>query len=37
MDSAQCPSSYLMLGFGGVSDDKIEEGIMRLRDAWYWV
>lgn len=35
MDSAQAPASYLMLGFGGVSDDKIEEGIVRLRNAWF--
>lgn len=35
MDPAQCPSSYLMLGFGGMNERRIEEGIIRLKRAWF--
>lgn len=34
-DPAQCPPSCLMLGFGGLSESQIEEGIIRLKQAWF--
>ncbi|EFM11207.1 transcriptional regulator, GntR family with aminotransferase domain [Paenibacillus curdlanolyticus YK9] len=32
---AQCPPSLIMLGFGGVPEEAIEEGIRRLAAAWF--
>ncbi|MBW7474355.1 PLP-dependent aminotransferase family protein [Paenibacillus oenotherae] len=34
-DPGDCPSSYIMLGFGGMNGDIIEEGIRRLGQAWF--
>jgi Transcriptional regulators containing a DNA-binding HTH domain and an aminotransferase domain (MocR family) and their eukaryotic orthologs len=30
-----CPRSLIMLGYGGLSEEKIREGIIRLRRAWF--
>lgn len=30
-----CPPSYIMLGFGGLGEEKIREGILLLRKAWF--
>ncbi|TVX99737.1 PLP-dependent aminotransferase family protein [Cohnella terricola] len=30
-----CPRSFVMLGFGGLSEGAIEEGILRLRQSWF--
>ncbi|WP_127494954.1 MocR-like pyridoxine biosynthesis transcription factor PdxR [Paenibacillus glycanilyticus] len=30
-----CPPSYIMLGFGGLNEQKIREGIIGLRKAWF--
>jgi GntR family transcriptional regulator/MocR family aminotransferase len=35
MDPAHCPVSYVMLGFGGINEAGIEEGIRRLKEAWF--
>jgi|GEM_PF-3409021 len=35
LDPLQCPSSYVMLGFGGIDGETIEEGIQLLRQAWF--
>ncbi|MBW5446075.1 aminotransferase class I/II-fold pyridoxal phosphate-dependent enzyme [Cohnella sp. CFH 77786] len=34
-DPAQCPESYVLLGFAGVNEERIGEGIIRLRRAWF--
>ena len=33
-DPAQCPSSYVMLGFGGLDEAAIRDGIVKLSRAW---
>lgn len=35
MDPAECPDSYIMLGFAGLSEGQITEGIFRLKEAWF--
>ncbi|WP_239615612.1 PLP-dependent aminotransferase family protein [Cohnella mopanensis] len=35
MDASLCPSSYLMLGFGGLNEGQIEEGVIRMKQAWF--
>lgn len=35
MDPAKCPDSYIMLGFAGLSEEQISEGIFRLKEAWF--
>ncbi len=35
MDPESCPRSYVMLGFGGVEEERIAEGIRRLGRAWF--
>ncbi|MGM0879600.1 MAG: PLP-dependent aminotransferase family protein [Bacillota bacterium] len=34
-DPLQCPSGYIMLGFGGLEESEIEEGISLLSAAWF--
>ncbi|MNH38879.1 hypothetical protein D3C79_999730 [compost metagenome] len=34
-NQADCPSSYVMLGFGGLTEGEIEEGISLLSRAWF--
>jgi GntR family transcriptional regulator/MocR family aminotransferase len=31
----QCPPGYIMLGFGGLEETEIEEGISLLSEAWF--
>lgn len=35
MNSERCPASLVLLGFGGMSEDDIEEGIRLLSYAWF--
>ncbi|WP_256759396.1 PLP-dependent aminotransferase family protein [Cohnella sp. WQ 127256] len=35
MNPSHVPSSYVMLGFGGMNDKKVEEGVLRLKKAWF--
>lgn len=35
VDSSQCPPTYIMLGFGGMQEGNIEEGIRQLSQAWF--
>ncbi|XEC94527.1 PLP-dependent aminotransferase family protein [Paenibacillus tarimensis] len=35
MDQGQCPSSYVMLGFGGLSEEEIEDGVRMLSEVWF--
>lgn len=35
LEQAKCPASFLLLGFGGVSEEGIEEGIRHLSIAWF--
>ncbi|GLX67051.1 PLP-dependent aminotransferase family protein [Paenibacillus glycanilyticus] len=35
LDAEACPPSYIMLGFGGLSEELIREGIGRLKQAWF--
>lgn len=35
MNPESCPSSYVMLGFGGVSEEAIVEGVRRLKKVWF--
>lgn len=37
MDHEKCPSSFVLLGFGGMSEEGIEEGIRLLSHAWFGV
>ncbi|WP_265415876.1 MocR-like pyridoxine biosynthesis transcription factor PdxR [Paenibacillus albus] len=32
---AECPRSYVMLGFAGVQEEQIREGVSLLRQAWF--
>lgn len=32
---SQCPQSYIMLGFGGLNERTIDEGVSRLAGAWF--
>ncbi|WP_090572726.1 PLP-dependent aminotransferase family protein [Paenibacillus sp. OV219] len=32
---ADCPRSYIMLGFAGLQEEQIREGVSRLRQAWF--
>ncbi|MBD2870167.1 PLP-dependent aminotransferase family protein [Paenibacillus sp. IB182493] len=34
-DPLQCPESYVMLGFGGLSEEQIEHGVKLLSEAWF--
>lgn len=34
-DPDRCPDSYIMLGFGGLTEEELEEGIRRLAAAWF--
>lgn len=34
-EQGRCPDSYVMLGFGGLSVPEIEEGLHRLKQAWF--
>jgi GntR family transcriptional regulator/MocR family aminotransferase len=34
-DPATCPPSFVLIGFGGMSEDAIEEGIRLLSVAWF--
>lgn len=34
-EPASCRPSYVMLGFGGMNEGQIEEGIRRLGEAWF--
>lgn len=31
---SNCPESYIMLGFGGLDENQLKEGIQRLGEAW---
>ncbi|GKU78322.1 PLP-dependent aminotransferase family protein [Paenibacillus sp. L3-i20] len=33
--SSLCPDSYVMLGFGGLTELQLQEGINRLNKAWF--
>lgn len=35
LNPEECPPSYIMLGFGGLSEEKIREGIVLLSKAWF--
>lgn len=35
MNPENCPASYVMLGFGGVEEERIAEGVCRLKQAWF--
>jgi GntR family transcriptional regulator/MocR family aminotransferase len=35
MEPEKCPSSYVLLGFGGLSEEEIEEGIALLSSTWF--
>ncbi|CAM3369271.1 PLP-dependent aminotransferase family protein [Paenibacillus lupini] len=35
LNPEECPPSYIMLGFGGLSEEKIRDGIIRLSKAWF--
>jgi len=35
MNPESCPGSYVMLGFGGVTEEAIVEGVRRLKAAWF--
>lgn len=35
VDPADCPETYILLGFGGMDEASIEEGIRRLAQAWF--
>jgi GntR family transcriptional regulator/MocR family aminotransferase len=35
LDPDTCPASYVMLGFGGIHEDQMAEGIRILRSAWF--
>ncbi|CAH0344946.1 PLP-dependent aminotransferase family protein [Bacillus sp. CECT 9360] len=35
LDKEQSPSSLIMLGFGGMTEEQIEAGICLLKKAWY--
>lgn len=35
MNPAECPRSYVMLGFAGLREEQIREGLERLRQAWF--
>ncbi|WP_054028643.1 PLP-dependent aminotransferase family protein [Bacillus sp. FJAT-28004] len=35
MDSESCPTSIVLLGFGGMSEGEIEEGICLLSNVWF--
>jgi len=35
MEPGRCPRSYVMLGFGGIGEEEIAEGIGRLAQAWF--
>lgn len=32
---ADCPASYVMLGFGGLTEQQLWEGVRRLKEAWF--
>ncbi|RIX59734.1 PLP-dependent aminotransferase family protein [Paenibacillus nanensis] len=32
---SDCPPSYVMLGFGGLSEQQLWEGVRRLKEAWF--
>lgn len=35
LNPEDCPRSYVMLGFAGVREEQIREGLQRLRQAWF--
>jgi len=35
LEPESCPRSFVMLGFGGLSEGNIEEGVLRLRQSWF--
>ncbi len=35
IEHEKCPSSFVLLGFGGMSEEEIEEGIRLLSNAWF--
>lgn len=34
-DSDECPPGYVMIGFGGLEESELEEGIRILSEAWF--
>ncbi len=35
MNRESCPRSYVMLGFGGIEEDRIHEAVRRLKRIWF--
>jgi GntR family transcriptional regulator/MocR family aminotransferase len=35
LQQEQCPRSYVMVGFGGMSEEEIVEGVRSLSVAWF--
>lgn len=35
LDPDKCPASYVMLGFGGIHEEAMEEAIQLLQQAWF--